>query len=97
MGSNMMKHITFGPCHESNHGSAPQPKQTVHQKYKSIKDIDSSDEDILTTRTRKQKKSIAKISGGNSSSFNRKWEPPDEKDDLHSSKWTATDTLLEIF
>jgi hypothetical protein len=68
----MLKHITFGPCHESNHGSAPQATQTVHQKNNSIKEIDSSDEDILTTRTRKHKKSLANISGGNSSSFHRK-------------------------
>lgn len=81
------------PGHESNHKSAPQAKQTVHQKNKSIKDIDSSEEDIPSTSTRKHKKSIAKISGGNSSS---KWEPPNEKDDLQSRKWTATDTLLEI-
>jgi hypothetical protein len=71
-GTSMMKLITFGPCHESNHGSAPQPTKTVHQKDKSINDIDSSDEDILTTRNRKHKKSIAKISGGNSSSSHRK-------------------------
>lgn len=31
-GHNIMKLITFGPCHESNHKSAPQAKQTVHQK-----------------------------------------------------------------
>jgi hypothetical protein len=65
---NRMKHIIFVPCHESNHGSAPQAKQTVHQKNKSTKDIDSSEEDIPSTSTRKHKKSIAKISGGNSSS-----------------------------
>jgi hypothetical protein len=68
----MMKHITFGPCHESNHGSAPKPTKTVHQKDKSINDIESSDDNVPSTRNRKHKKSIAKISGGNSSSFDRK-------------------------
>ena len=69
---NLSKDITFGIFHESNHGSAPQPKKNVHQKYKLINDIDSSDEDILLARIRKQKKSIAKISGGSSSTFNGK-------------------------
>ena len=69
---NIFKDITFGIFHESNHGSAPQLKKNVHQKYKSINDIDSSDEDIPSERTRKQKKSIAKISGGSSSTFNGK-------------------------
>jgi hypothetical protein len=71
-GTNMVNNIIFVPCHESNHGSVPKPTKTVHQKDKSISDIESSDKDVPTARTRKHKKSIAKISGGNSSSFSPK-------------------------
>lgn len=72
-GLNMMqmssKCIIIDTPNKPNHGSAQQPRQNVHQKDRLIHGLDSSDED---RRARKHKKSIGKISAGNTSRVNPK-------------------------